>query len=119
MKPEAIYRLKIPIRDCLGSVLPGLDNFPSIASPDARKPPGRPETDRPDPETPPTVCLLAGYFRSPQGVSIYPLSPLPILSRNPFSLLRPLVPPLLWVTVGVGWNRTENPLGRRSRLVRC
>jgi hypothetical protein len=50
----AIYRLKVPIRDCLGSVLPGLDNFPSIASPDARKPPGRPETDRPDPETPPT-----------------------------------------------------------------
>jgi hypothetical protein len=49
MKPEAIYRLKIPIRDCLGSVLPGLDNFPSIGSPNSRPLPGRPATNRRSP----------------------------------------------------------------------
>jgi hypothetical protein len=49
-----------PIRDCLGSVLAGLSNFP-ISRIAELTPPGGLETDRPDPETLPTVGLLTGY----------------------------------------------------------
>ena len=54
---ETCRRLKIPVRDYLGSVLPGLGIFQSVESPNLRPPPGQPETERPNSDPPPAVLF--------------------------------------------------------------
>src|ERR1700730_3772891 len=49
---ETCRRLSLPLRDYLGSVLPGLANFPSVESLNSRPALGRPGSNRRNPAAP-------------------------------------------------------------------
>jgi hypothetical protein len=72
--------IKIPVRDYLGPVLPGLADFPIRRIAELTLMAWATRNDQPNPATPPTVCLLAGYTpaRFPdQSLALPPIRPPP------------------------------------------